>query len=152
LSNLLRRTIERSGSSATTVREEVAFVRDYLAVERERFGDRLIVAWDIPEEVLDSSVPAMSLQPLVENAVKHAIGTRIEGGRITVSARRPPDLELIRLTVEDDGPGFAPGREDGTGLGNLRARLHSLYGERAMLSVDSRATGARVSIEIPEAD
>jgi len=149
LSDLLRQTLARSGSPTTTVRDEIAFVRDYLQIEQERFGARLTVTYDIPDDTLDLLVPAMSLQPLVENAVKHAVATRIEGGRITISARRLQDRQMVRLAVADDGPGFPPGHVEWTGLTNLRARLTSLYEGRALTLIDSRDTGARVSLDIP---
>jgi signal transduction histidine kinase len=151
LSGMLRHTLERSTQPLTTVEEELQFVRDYLDIERERFGSRLQVTYSIDPETASLAVPTMSLQPLVENAIKHAVTNRLEGGHIQIAAsRRVEGLGGgLRLSVEDDGPGFARGSEDGTGLGNLRARLRSLYGPAAELVTETMPTGARVSVTIP---
>src|SRR5690606_10777589 len=87
LARALRRTLVRSGRTHTTVAEERDFVCAYLAVEQERFGDRLDVAWAIEPATLPLRIPPMTLQPLVENALKHGIGERIEGGRVEIGAR-----------------------------------------------------------------
>lgn len=127
LASVLRRTLDRSRHTVTTVGEEVDYVRDYLEIERERFGERLRVEWSIPDELRSGEIPTMTLQPLVENALKYGVGARIEGGRVDVRARR--DGEDLILEVLDDGPGFRRGFTDGTGLGNLRRRLEVLFGE-----------------------
>jgi signal transduction histidine kinase len=147
LAEVLRTTLERSQQSRTTLAEEVRFVRAYLAVEAQRFGDRLRVEWAIDPDAEPLEVPPFVLQPIVENALKHGIGSRAHGGRIRISAE--PAADHLRLTVEDDGEGFDRRSQDGTGLGNLRERLAALYGKAAMLTVHPVPSGARVSVDLP---
>jgi signal transduction histidine kinase len=146
LAGALRRTLRRTGPLAS-LDDEIQFVRDYLAVERERLGDRLDVVFDVPPGVSPIAMPRMSLQPMVENALKYAVGERLSGARITVTASREDDR--VRVSVADDGEGFAPGWREGTGLGNLRRRLATLYGDGARLDVASSPAGATVTLEIP---
>lgn len=147
LSEVLRRTLERSRQATGTVREEVEHVAAYLAVERQRWGEALRVEWRVPAEVLDLPLPPMTLQPLVENAVKHGTGAKIGGGTVRIEAERAGGA--LRLAVVDDGPGFPPRHTERTGLGNLRARLAALYGDAASLTVEPVARGARVVLQIP---
>src|SRR5690606_16208422 len=109
---------------------------------------RLEIARDIPGNVQDALVPSLVLQPIVENAVLHGVARQVEGGRITLRARR--DGDDLRLEVCDTGPGFAPGEgREGIGLTNTRARLAQLYGEAQRLTCASGAAGACVSIVLP---
>lgn len=147
LARVLRRTLEHSRRTTTTLGEEVEYLRAYLRIEEARFRDRLRVRWEVEPGALTAAIPPMSLQPLVENAIRHGIGGRLAGGNVTISARR----EDGRLTMEvaDDGAGFAPGRAERTGLGNLRQRLATLYGADAGMFVTSGGDGTRVRIELP---
>ncbi|HST58664.1 MAG TPA: histidine kinase [Longimicrobium sp.] len=147
LAAILRRTLDRSRSTVSTVEDEADYLRAYLAIEQERYGDRLSVDWDIDPDTLPLRIPPMTLQPLAENALKHGIGGRLEGGRMRIGVARVDGR--LRLEVEDDGAGFAPDAADGTGLGNLRARLATLYGDRASLIVTRLPRGARVTVELP---
>ncbi len=147
LARVLRRTLDHSRSVTTPLEEELDFVRAYLGIEEARFGERLRVEWHVDPAALRLAVPPMTLQPLVENAIRHGIGGRLEGGRVRIAARREGDRLLLR--VEDDGAGFAPGREERTGLGNLRERLATLYGGGAALRVEAAAPGTAVSVELP---
>jgi len=146
LASVLRRTLDRSRRTMTTVGEEVDYVRDYLGIERERLGDRLVVEWSVSDEVRTCELPTMTLQPLVENSLKHGIGARIEGGRVEIRASRSGDS--LVLDVIDDGPGFSTVYSDGTGLGNLRRRLEVLYGEPYGMEVVP-ASGAHVRVRLP---
>jgi LytS/YehU family sensor histidine kinase len=105
------------------------------------------VEWEISSDVLDFALPPMTLQPLVENALKHGLGGRLEGGTLQILARRHD--ATLTLRVRDDGIGFPDHYEEGTGLGNLRQRLATLYGEGATLRVDSGSVGATVELTIP---
>jgi LytS/YehU family sensor histidine kinase len=96
---------------------------------------------------LDCAIPTMTLQPLVENALKYGIGSRLEGGRLRVTAQRLNGE--IRLSVADDGPGFPTRYREGTGLGNLRRRLATLYGDAAALELQPQNGGAEVRIRVP---
>jgi sensor histidine kinase YesM len=147
LAEVLRRTLARSRNGRGTVREELDYLEAYLAVEQERWGDRLTVEWEISSDVLDFALPPMTLQPLVENALKHGLGGRLEGGTLQILARRHD--ATLTLRVRDDGIGFPDHYEEGTGLGNLRQRLATLYGEGATLRVDSGSVGATVELTIP---
>ncbi len=147
LAEVLRRTLARSRNGRGTVREEVDYLKAYLAVEKERWGERLQVRWSVAPDALDVALPPMTLQPLVENALKHGLGERVEGGIITIAARR--ENGVLSLQVEDNGIGFPARYQEGTGLGNLRQRLTTIFGDRAMLEIDSASAGATVRITIP---
>ena len=111
LSSVLERTLSRSTEALSTLNDELRFVREYLDIERERFGDRLAVTFDVDPAAALMRVPTMSLQPLVENAIKHALVERLEGGHVRIEARVAKSE--VRLSVEDDGPGFAPDSREG---------------------------------------
>jgi LytS/YehU family sensor histidine kinase len=147
LAAVLRRTLDRSGRSTSTVRDEIEFLRAYLAVEQERWRSRLTVEMHVDNSALDCAIPTMTLQPLVENSLKYAIGSRLEGGRLRVSAQRLNGK--IHLSVADDGPGFPARYREGTGLGNLRRRLVTLYGDAASLELQCNNGGAEVRISVP---
>jgi sensor histidine kinase YesM len=141
-----------SGSRTAWVRleEELEAVRDYLEVERIRFGERLQVSVDVAPGTGDTLVPPLVLQPLVENAVLHGIGSRTSGGQVRIDvAQHIPGLVL---RVEDDGPG--PGRSThrgaGTSLNNLRERLRLVYGGRASVETTERDGGGfSVTLRLP---
>lgn len=147
LAAVLRQTLLRSEKIWGNVAEEVAYLEAYLDVERERWGERLDVRLEVEPAALRASLPPMSLQPLVENALEHGPGARIEGGTITVSVRLE-GVELVAV-VADDGPGMSPDAPEGTGLGNLRERLSTLYGDAATMTVESDRTGTTVRLRLP---
>jgi sensor histidine kinase YesM len=151
LSDLLRCVLEDVEAQEVPLRRELEYVRLYLAIEQVRFQDRLRVEISAPPELLDAALPHMSLQPLVENAVRHGIGRRSAAGRIAISAARTGDALEIRIT--DDGPGLPPGGLSlgaGIGLANTRARLQQLYAERASLTIENAEQGgARVVLSLP---
>lgn len=146
LARILRRTLDRSAKTTIPVSDELDYLRAYLSIEQERFGTRLAVDWAIDPAALACRVPPMTLQPLVENSLKHGLSRRLEGGHVHIAVARSNGT--LRMRVDDDGPGFARGSQDGTGLGNLRRRLQAMYGGAARLSVNGSA-GASVGIEIP---
>jgi two-component system, LytTR family, sensor kinase len=127
------------------------YLKLYLAIEQMRFSDRLQIDILADLEVLDAAVPHMGLQPIVENAVRHGLGQRANGGTIQIQVRRVD--QSLHISVQDDGPGIAlacgvAGR--GMGLSNLRARLQQLYGEQAQLRIESaQPCGAVVKIVLP---
>ena len=125
---------------------EWRFTQDYLAFEQLRLGDRLRVDVDADLAAMPVMVPPLILQPLVENAVRHGIAERPDGGCIDVHAR-VQDSQLI-LRVRDDGNGAAAVAGDGVGLGSVRRRLAALYGSRATLDVD-RTAGFTITIGLP---
>ena len=146
LSDVLRMTIERSAERISTVGAEIDYLRAWLTVEHARWGDRLRVTWEIAPEVSAASLPPLVLQPLIENALRHGLGSRMAGGRIDVRVWRDHDLVL---RVEDDGVGFPAAHEERTGLGNLRQRLAGMYGDAASLSIEPRDRGAAVTVRLP---
>ena len=139
--------VARLGSFAAAA-QEIGLTDRYLEIQRVRFPDRLHVERDIPLDVQDALVPSLVLQPLVENAVLHGVARQVEGGRITLRARRiGSDLEL---QVCDSGPGFTAGNgREGIGLSNTRARLAQLYGEAQRVTCVNGEMGACVSIVLP---
>jgi len=152
LSTLLRRSLDEEAHEIS-LRQELAFVDDYLEIQRGRFGDQLLVRMDIDPAVLDARVPVFLLQPLLENAIEHG---KADDNRATValSARREDDQ--LRVTLEDDGPGVADAAtvREGIGLRNTRARLHHLYGAAASVQLDTASGradsgGTRVEIRLP---
>jgi signal transduction histidine kinase len=147
LSDVLRSTIDRSAATTGTVQEELDYVRSYLALEQERWQHRLEVVWDVSDTATLRPLPPLLLQPLVENALRHGLGGRLEGGRVDISVLAKEHVTVLR--VDDDGIGFPPAWHEGTGLGNLRQRLQTLYGDRASVETDSRTDGATVTVTIP---
>jgi two-component system LytT family sensor kinase len=143
LGDFLRLTLDSSGVQEVTLKRELEYLDKYLEIEQVRFGSRLQVYRDIAPDTLDLLVPNLVLQPLAENAVRHGIAPRAEGGRIDVHARL--DGHSLEIEVSDDGPGPSTGMYEGVGLANTRARLEQLYGPGARLELGTRAQGGFVS-------
>jgi Putative regulator of cell autolysis len=150
LGEFLRRTLETSAEQTVALREEIEFLRSYLQIEQIRFEERLKLAYEIEPEVLQLEVPHLILQPLVENAVRHAISPRAEGGTLSISASRAGDF--LKLEVRDDGGGIKTTEgvsKNGIGLKNVRARLEQLYGENYSMELQNGEKGLTVAIKIP---
>jgi two-component system, LytTR family, sensor kinase len=152
LGDFLRLTLAGSDEPEVTVMDEIEYVRRYLDIERVRFGERLRVHFTHDRAAWGMRVPALLLQPLVENAVRYAIAPREEGGTLTIATRL--DGATLRIVVQDDGPGLAgaAGAESGGGIGlaNTRERLRQLYGDAARLALaEAPGGGLRVEIELP---
>jgi len=154
LANILRRLM-RTTDAFVPLREEFDFIDDYLDIEVVRFGtDKLRVQKELEPASLDVMVPSMMLQPLVENAIKHGVAPRIDGGSIYLRSRVADSRVVIE--VEDDGVGFADGAASaGTGIGmaNVTERLTVLYGDSARIETDStpgKGTLVRVTLPIPQ--
>ena len=147
LAQVLRRTLDRSRRTLSTLDDEVDYLKAYLSVEQERFGDRLTVEWSIDPRTRSLKIPPMTLQPLVENSLKHGIGGRLRGG--TLSIKSNLDSGVLVLEVTDDGAGFLPHYREGTGLGNLRERLATLYGDESALRVEGNGEGSTVTVRMP---
>ena len=126
LGDMLRYTLREGEGDAVSFSEEWEFTRRYLEFEQLRYGDRLRVKADIDPRALDCSAPTFALQTLVENAVRHSIDTRAEGGEVEISARR--NGERLQIRVRDDGGDGAQATGNGFGLAALRERLYSVYG------------------------
>ena len=150
LSELLRRTLDRSDVQEVPLREEIEFLKSYLEIEQMRFADRLTVRFDIETKANELLVPHLILQPLVENALRHGIMPREEAGRIEISARIGAG-EQLELMVRDNGNGLSTtngsnGRE-GIGLKNVRSRLAQLYGGAQEFTLGN-ATGGGVEARL----
>jgi two-component system LytT family sensor kinase len=150
LAEFLRATLDAPERDEIPLGDEIEHARRYLEIEEIRFGERLRVDVSMSPDARAALVPHMILQPLVENAVRHAIVPRESGGEISIVATRRE--EWLLLGVHDDGPGISgPGAvADGVGLSNTRDRLAELYGNRAELSLSrSGRGGLAVSIRLP---
>jgi two-component system, LytTR family, sensor kinase len=151
LSEFLRRASEDSHRAQVTLAEEVEYLQRYIDIQKVRFGDRLRVNLDIPDELGDALVPNLLLQPLVENAIKHGVSKRVAGGEIRVAGMRRDSA--LYLTVYNDGPrvpGDSDGNSGGVGLANLRTRLQILHGDRSRLMLRPVETGGvEVVVTLP---
>jgi two-component system, LytTR family, sensor kinase len=151
LSEFLRHAAERSHLPLVTLAEEVKYLERYLDIQKCRFGDRLQVVVDVPQELLAARVPNLLLQPLAENAIKHGISKRAEGGTIWVTGSSANNH--IHLNVRNTGPRAAskvPGKRPGIGLSNLRARMQRLYGSDFELKLQQTENGdVEVRIALP---
>lgn len=147
LASLLRASLDAGAAQLTALDEELRTVRDYLEIERVRFGDRLRFRFEVNDELGTYMVPRLSLQTLVENSVKYAIAPRREGGTIVVRGART--ASQLRLEVDDDGPGFGGAQEtEGHGLALLRDRLRMAFGDTCRLVVRQQPGHTTVAMEM----
>jgi len=151
LSDLLRRVVEDSHRQQVPLGEELEFAQTYLDIQKVRFADRLQVSVDVPKELFLAQVPSLILQPMVENAVKHGIAKRVQGGTIRINASRSNGTLTVR--VYNDGPGLVAGWDNngsGVGISNIRTRLQNLYGDEFELSMQNRSSGGvEASVSVP---
>jgi signal transduction histidine kinase len=149
LGELLRSSLERRETRVVTLDEELRLLRHYLQIEQARLGDRLSVRWDVASDLDDALVPPLLLQPLAENAIRHAIAAKIAPGWLDVRAWR--EEGQLWLAIRDDG-GAGPAKiRNGVGLSNIRARLQLLYGDDhvlELLPLDGGGTQARVRLPL----
>jgi hypothetical protein len=150
LNDFLRVSLSAGRKERYTLAEEFALLRDYLELLSIRMGARLAFRLELPSELAQTQVPPMLLQPLVENAVKHGLEPKVEGGEVAVSARR--ESGRIVLEVADSGLGFAAAATSGTnvGLAHVRERLAAIYGAAASLVIAENAKGGvSVTLHLP---
>jgi signal transduction histidine kinase len=148
LSDLLRMALGRGDQREVPLRDDLGFLERYLEIHKMRLGERLSVTVSVPEDATDLLVPSFALQPLVENAIRHAIAPRREGGRLEIRAERVG--RDLRLVVADNGQGvgdLANSATWGLGLSNTRARLEQLYGDDQKLSL-THAPGGGLVVEM----
>lgn len=146
LGEVLRQALQTDRSPEIPLGEEIGFLERYLAIEQVRFSDRLRATFAVDPAVRGAAVPSFLLQPLVENALRHGIARRTEGGALEVAARREGD-ELV-LEVKNEGPGLTrepAGARTGLGLVNTRERLATMYGDRAGIALADRPGGGVVA-------
>jgi two-component system LytT family sensor kinase len=152
LSKILRRLL-RTQDNLVTLREELSFIDDYLAIEMVRFGDKLRFVKEVEPECLDLLVPSMLLQPIIENSIRHGLANKVDGGTIRVRAARTG--ARVQIVIGDDGVGIPEGKlarllESGIGVNNVNERLKVLYGEDYKMWIDSRVgEGTSTGIEVP---
>jgi sensor histidine kinase YesM len=145
---LLRFSLDSNQAGAMALSAEIKAVRDYLGIESARLGERLRYSFEIAPDVETLKAPTFSLQTLVENSVRHAVASRIDGGAIQIRANA--DNTELRLEVEDDGPGFSKEAiRPGHGLDNLQRRLDALFEGRAGLEVASGNGRTVVRVRLP---
>jgi two-component system LytT family sensor kinase len=154
LSKILRRLL-RKHDNFSSLRDELTFIEDYLAIEMVRFGDKLRFEKDVASDTLDMLVPSMLLQPLVENCIKHGLSSKVEGGTIRLRAERRDSK--LHLLIEDDGVGIPEAKlatvldHGGIGVSNVNERLKVLFGSEYRMWIDSQpGQGTRIQIDVPE--
>jgi two-component system LytT family sensor kinase len=154
LSNILRRLL-RKHETFVPLREELSFIDDYLDIEVARFGkDNLEIVKDIHKDTLETFIPSMLLQPIVENSLKHGLAPKLEGGRILLRAVTLD--QRLHIEIADNGVGISEERMphvyvEGIGLSNVRERLRVLYGTDFHLDIQSNeGQGTTIRINVPE--
>ena len=154
LGDFLRLTLENSGAAEVSLQKELEFLTCYLEIERVRFQDRLTTSLEVEPGALDTPVPNLILQPIVENALRHGVAQSKAPGRIEISAKR--ENGSLRIGVRDNGPGLVgvtasrEGFREGVGLSNARARLEQLYGPSHRLELANAPEGGLlVTLVIP---
>lgn len=150
LSDFLRRLLADPSRQQVALAEEMEFAQKYLDIQKVRFVDRLQLAVDVPSDLLVAQVPTLILQLMVENAIKHGIAKRAQGGLVRISASRSNGT--LTLSVYNDGPGLPTTNRSpsGIGLSNMRTRLQGLYGEAFVLDMrNQQPGGVEVSVSVP---
>jgi two-component system LytT family sensor kinase len=151
LSDLLRMTLEHVGQQEIPLHGELAFLSKYLEIEQTRFADRLVVRFEIEPETLDTLVPTLLLQPLVENAIKHGVSKKTGPGHVRISARR--DHDKLWIEVRDDGLGLSETALDalqkGIGVSTTRARLQHQFGADYRFEFHRLQEGVAVVVALP---
>jgi LytS/YehU family sensor histidine kinase len=154
-SDMLRYVLdtEKNGTERVTLDDELGFVRDYLELEGLRLGPRLRVDWQLDDAAGQHPMPALSLQPLVENSIKHAFNPHSRPGRLVIRTRVDAASHALSITVDDDGPGAEPAavRESrGLGIRTVERRLQLEYGAAGGLQIDTApGAGFSVTMAIP---
>lgn len=149
LADLLHFLLRANPESEVPLEREVDFIEKYLAIMQVRFDDRVRYELQIAPDTFAASVPALLLQPIVENAIKHGIEANPQGGTVTIQAQRK--MGFLHLRISDTGIGICnlANVVEGIGLTNTRARLQEFYGDAASLDISGDAGGTIVSITIP---
>ena len=146
----LRTSLVRIRGRHTTLGHEMEMIRAYLNIYKVRMADRLRFSLELPDHLKDLAFPPMLLQPLVENAIKHGLEPKVEGGEIRIKAEE--ENGRLVLSVVDTGMGFCGDNHSGLGLVNVRERLESLYGSRARFILEeNQPCGVKATLEVPHA-
>jgi two-component system, LytTR family, sensor kinase len=150
LSDFLRRLLQDPTRQQVPLAEEMEFAQKYLDIQKVRFVDRLQLTIDVPTDLLFAQVPTLILQLMLENAIKHGIAKRAQGGLVRISASR--DNGTLTLSVYNDGPALPAtiSSPPGIGLTNMRTRLQGLYGDRFALDMrNQQPGGVEVCVSVP---
>ena len=151
LMQYLKATLRKTRSSVATVGQEIDLVASYLDIFKVRMGPRLEYSINAPEDVRTLAFPPMLIQPIVENAIKHGLEPKVEGGRIDIRVEKIENGQL-RWVIEDTGLGMSGKSEMGTGLTNVMKRVESLCGnEGSFILKENRPSGVVAELEIPYA-
>ena len=144
----LRATLATTREERTTLGAEFAMMENFLSIYKIRMGNRLEVHVDLPVGLQDASMPPMLLQPLIENAIKHGLEPKVEGGSIALKGERSG--ECLRISIVDTGLGFGDEPSDGIGLRNVRERIEKLFAGRGGVTIEeNQPSGTRVVVTIP---
>jgi hypothetical protein len=147
LADLLRATLQWGDQEITSLREEIRMLELYAQIMQERFVDRVSLTWNVDSAALGSAIPALLLQPLLENAFKHGVERSRDAVRIEVEVRR--DGDRIHIAVRNTGSVLAADRREGVGLRNCRERLNVLYGDAAQLQLKPLPDAVEASVTLP---
>ena len=148
LTKYLRTSLSRTLPEKTTLSQEMSMIKAYLDIQKIRMDERLNYKIDVPDNLWQHSFPPMLLQPLVENAIKHGLEPKVEGGEIVIRATQ--ENNLLKIEVADTGLGFSDFDKPGLGIANVRERLGLLFGEKGRLIIEeNKPHGVRATIEVP---
>ncbi|MBC8440026.1 MAG: histidine kinase [Deltaproteobacteria bacterium] len=150
LTQYLRTSLIQSRKPNNRLADEIYMIKTYLDIFKIRMGDRLSYRIDIPDQLLNFQIPPMILQPLVENAIKHGLEPKMDGGEIYITAFL--EKEILTIEITDSGMGIQEKSATGVGTGNIKKRLKALYGAGAALHFeDITPYGLKATVEIPYA-
>jgi sensor histidine kinase YesM len=151
LTKYLRTSLVRTLPEKTTLAQEIDMIKAYLNIQKIRMDERLSFKIDVSDILRQESFPPMLLQPLVENAVKHGLEPKVEGGQIIIKAAK--ENNIMKIEVTDTGMGFSDFNKSGVGIANVRERLTLLFGEKGRLMIEeNKPQGVRAIIEVPMND
>jgi hypothetical protein len=147
LADLLRATLQWGDKELTSLRDEIRMLELYAQIMQERFVDRVALSWNIDAAALGGAIPALLLQPLLENAFKHGVERSRDAVQIEIAARR--DGERLYIAIRNSGSVLSPDREEGVGLRNCRERLSVLYGNAAQMQLKQLPDAVEASVTLP---
>lgn len=145
----LKTTLSKTRSSVTTIAQEIELIKAYLDIFKVRMGKRLNYTIETDDEANDLPFPSMLIQPIVENAIKHGLEPKIDGGKIRIKISKK-ERDRLNWEIEDTGLGMSEKSHLGTGLSNIMERIEALYGKDGHLKIkESRPSGVKVILEVP---
>jgi two-component system LytT family sensor kinase len=148
LSDLLRHTLDKFGQKKVRLKEEIEFIKSYLDIQKIRYKDRLFIDMNIAPGTIDIEVPALILQPLIENSIKHGVEPSTRPILISISSLLNKTHLLIE--IKDNGLGLNGNANEGTGIKNIKARLEQMYGDSKLFIMSGlEGGGVKTTIQIP---